>query len=85
MVRDKGVADGGRGGQDPRTKTAGTTPKLGYFNIFSLETYNISAIPNILKIKWLKFEKKINVGGMWVRVPMNPSSPQSKLRGDALG
>ena len=37
---------------------------------------------NIFEIKWSKSEEKLNLGGMWVWVPMNPS-PQTKLGGYA--
>ena len=76
----RGVADGGggRGGQDSRTfeNRGGRPPqKCGYFSIFFLETYNFFAFSNIFKIKWPKFEKKLNFGGRWVWVPMNSTPP----------
>ena len=61
----------------PRTLDISVTFFLKLFFAFS----------NIFKIKWPKSEEKLNFGGRWVWVPMNPTSdppPQSKLRGDAL-
>ena len=43
------------------------------------------AISNIFKIKWPKFEEKLNFGRRWVWMPMNSSPPPpTKLGGNAL-
>ena len=73
----RGVADGGggRGSQEPRTfENCGGRPpqKFGYFSIFFLETF-IFAFSNLFKINSPKSEEKLNFGGRWVWVPMNPT------------
>ena len=75
---------GSRGSGLPHfKKTRVSTPqKFGYFSNFFLEVF-FFAFSYIFKIKWPKSEEKLNFGGRWVWVPMNPT-PQSKLRGDAL-
>ena len=69
----------GRGSHDPRTfKNRGGRPpqKLRYFSIFFLETQtHFFAFSNIFKIKWPKFEEKLDLGGRWVWVPMSPTPP----------
>ena len=49
--------------------------KLGYFSNFFLDTYSTFGISNNFKIKWPKPEEKLNFGGVWVWVPMNPPPP----------
>ena len=76
---------GGTGGRVPRSrKISGGRPpqKLWYFSIFFLDTYENFVFFTIFKIKWPKSEEKLNFGGRWVWVPMNPS-PQTKVCGDA--
>ena len=81
----RGVTDGGRGDQDSRTfKNRGCRlPRnLDISVTFFLKLF--FAFSNIFILKWPKSEEKLNFGGRWVWVPMNPTPPQSKLRGDAL-
>ena len=83
-----GVESGGGGGRrtrSPQSKNQRGRPpqKLWHFSIFFLDTYANFAFVAIFKTKWLKSEEKLNFGGRWVWVPMNPS-PQTKLRSNAL-
>ena len=79
---------GGTGGRVPRSKkrnSGGCSPqKVSYFSIFFLDTYGNFAFSIIFKIKWPKSEERLNFGGRWVWMPVDPS-PQTKLRGDATG
>ena len=63
-------------GQDPRTfeNRGGRPPqKFGYFSIFFLETFTNFTFSKVFKTKWRKSEEKLNFGGRWVLVPMNPT------------
>ena len=74
---------GGRGDASPEVENQrGTSRQRLYFCTF-FDTYENFAFYTIFKIKWPKFEEKLNFWGRWVWVPMNPSPPQTKLRGDA--
>ena len=55
-------------------KTAGKTlQKFGFSRIFFLERYK-NCIFQHFQNKVAKSEEKLNFGGMWVWVPMNPSA-----------
>ena len=77
----RGVADGGgggvRGSGPPHfSKPRGSTPRNFDISVtFFLETISNSAFFNILKIKWLKSDEKLNIGGRWVSVPMSSTPP----------
>ena len=80
-ARRMGVESGGGGGRRDASpaveKSAGDVPqKSRYFSIFFIDTCENFAFPNIFKIKWPKSEEKLNFGGRWDWVPMNP--PPSK-------
>ena len=65
---------GGRGDASPAVENQrGTSPQKLYFCSFFLDTYDNLAFYTIFKIKWPKFEEKLNFWGRWVWVPMNPS------------
>ena len=49
---------------------------------FFLDSDENFAFSTIFKMKWPKSEEKLNFGGRWVWVPMNPS-PQTNFRGNA--
>ena len=75
-----GVESGGTGGRVPPPsveKSAGDVPPRNedIFIFFFLNTYENFAFSNIFKIKRPKSEEKLNFGGRWVWVPMNPSAP----------
>ena len=75
---------GGGGTRTPQSKNQRRRPPRndGISGSFFLDTYENFAFSTIFKIKRPKSEEKLNFGGRWVWVPMNPS-PQIKLRGDA--
>ena len=82
-----GVESGGWGDASPAVqKSAGDVPPRNddILASFVLDIDEYFAFSSIFKIKWPKSEEKLNFGGRWDWVPMNPS-PQTKLRGDAPG
>ena len=79
MKRDPGPWASKAGGRVPHSrKISGGRPPRNY----DISVSFFSTQVDIFKIKWPKSEEKLNFGGTWVWVPMNPS-PQTKLRGDA--
>ena len=77
----------GRGTRPPQSKNQrGRPPRNDDISAsFFLTQMKNFAFSTIFKIKWPKSEEKLNFGGSWVWVPMNPSPPQTKHRGDASG
>ena len=79
--RQRGGGGGVAGVRTPALlKTAGVdSAEIWILQYLFLETYIIFAFSNIFKIKWPKSEKKLNFGGMWDWVPMNPDVAQNRL------
>ena len=74
--RRKRGGGGGTGGRVPRSrKINGGRPPRNY--AISAYFFFIGIFSNMFEIKWPKSEEKLNFGGRWVWVPMNPS-PQNK-------
>ena len=75
-VQGMGVESGGRGTRPPQSKNQrGTSPEIMIFQYLFLETFANFEFSNIFEIKWPKSEEKLNFGGRWVWMPMNPSPP----------
>ena len=59
-------------------KSAGYVPPvITIFQYLFIDTCENFAFSNIYKIKWSKSEEKLNFGGKWDWVPMNPSPKQN--------
>ena len=72
----------GTGGRVPRSQkiSGGRPPRNDYILAsFFLHTDENFAFSTIFKIKCPKSEEKLNFGGRWVWVPMNPSSPKQNF------
>ena len=74
--------DGGTRPPQSKNQWGTSPPEIMIFQHLFLDTCKQFAFSTIFKIKWPKSEERLNFGGRWVWVPMNPS-PQTKIRGDA--
>ena len=83
------VYSGSRGNVDGRVaevrnphfwKPLGTTPRnLDISDFFLKRRHTFFAFSNIFQIRWPKSEEKLNFGGRWIWVPMNPTSPNQNF------
>ena len=85
--RSTGVESGGGGERVPRSRkiSGGRPPKNYDISASFFLAHDFFSFSTIFKIKWPKSEEKLNFGGRWVWVPMNPFPPQTKVRDDAPG
>ena len=80
-----GVENGGGGTRPPQSKNQRGRPPRNYdISASFFLTHDNFAFSTIFKIKWPKSEEKLNFGGRWVWVPMNPSPPKQKFVATSL-
>ena len=76
-----GVESGGTGGRVPRCRkiSGRRPPRTSDISVSVFLTHGNFVFSTIIKIRWPKSDEKLNFGGRWVWVPINPSPPKQSF------